>query len=1556
MALGKCINRKRLAKFILGIFVTPVALFLTFALILYLPPVQRIAVDKAAGELAGALGVDVTVGRARLAFPLDLALGQVQAVKTNGDTLADISSLRLRVRLFPLFSGRVVVDGAGLYRARLDTRDFISDFRLSGNVGLFEAKVDPLALADGVVKVTSAKLNDSKLSIALSDTAKEEEKKESMPWNISVECLKLRRSSVALSMPGDSLRVYADIESGDANDGDFNTGKELYKLGRLSIRTGKIVYAQRTHPHHKMLNAGNVPQVEWGKNGMWPGFSIKKPLADGVDVDKAAIEATRFSFDGKQQNLSVCVGCISAKLHDGIVVYGKIPELSISQGRTYSIKGLKLSTPYSRIDCDMTADSSAFSEQGKGMADARLKIKIGAEDVRQVARWLQLGPIANSWPMAALSGTMKVSGNARTLRIDRAFVNWGGIARISAKGIVNNLLSDANRRAFVKFDVKAENASRIQPLLPGIDSRLLSNISGMRMYGNAAMHGSEKYKASISAVMPGGGRLLAKGDIDMRDLVYDLSAQSVSFPIGKFIPGAGLGVLNARFTAKGRGLDPFKRNSHYKVEASVSNLVISGKPCGNANLKADLKEGNLMSDFSLGGGAFDMSGKLGASFGNDGVEARLTASMPSADLLKLGVAKDTLAVGAELAVTFNANSKFTAWASEGAVKNIRFLTPTRGIPAKDLTFGISTSPDTTFAHIGAGDLELRLASRGDLDQLSSISSRLSRLLDSQLKARTINLYALKRELPLLDLHLSAGKDNPLSKILKFKGIEFERAKIDLGSSPELGLNGTLAFSQMRSGGMLIDTVGLALEQDSSALVLKGLARNYNRKATAFEVVADGNIAPGGSFLRFAYYDKDKRKGFDLGLRASVVDSALRLSLLPEHPVIAYRSFTVNKANHITLHRGGAVDANVDLLADDGTALRIYGEPNDSVNDITLSAKDWNLSELSAVVPALPQLDGMFTGDIHLIDDHKEVSAAAMVNIDGFAFEGARLGNLGLETVYMPKGGGQHFANAILSVDGEEVMNLNGTYLSVGEKFEGMANLSNFPLELANGFMEGTDIALRGKTNGTLTFEGTASAPNVNGSLSFENSHIYSDVYGFDFTMDKEPVEFKNSKLQFDAFKLIPQSGANPMILNGTVIFASTENISLNLKMKANDFEFINSNKKAASLIYGKVYANYNGSLTGTLDNMFIRGQLEVLDRTDMTYVLRDSPLSVDSRLNDLVQFVSFTDTTTVVPEKEIPVGGFDLSLGISVSDAARFHCNLSEDGQNYIDLEGGGDLMFRITGQGDMRLTGRFTANSGEMKYSLPVIPLKTFNIVNGSYVDFTGDPMNPTLSIAAKERVKATVTENDQPRSVAFDVGVAITKPLNQMGLEFTIEAPEDLGVQNELTAMTAAQRGKTAVALLATGMYVTDNLMASGTGFKASNALNAFLQSEIQNIAGNALKTIDLSVGMESGTSSIGTETTDYSFQFAKRFWNNRISVIIGGKVSTGQDAQNSAESFIDNISVEYRLDRTASRYVKVFYDRSMQDPLEGQLTKTGAGIVLRRKTDRLGELFIFKKKKAQ
>ena len=147
----------------------------------------------------------------------------------------------------------------------------------------------------------------------------------------------------------------------------------------------------------------------------------------------------------------------------------------------------------------------------------------------------------------------------------------------------------------------------------------------------------------------------------------------------------------------------------------------------------------------------------------------------------------------------------------------------------------------------------------------------------------------------------------------------------------------------------------------------------------------------------------------------------------------------------------------------------------------------------------------------------------------------------------------------------------------------------------------------------------------------------------------------------------------------------------------------------------------------------------------------------------------------------------------------------------------------------------------------------------------------------------------------------------------------------------------------MLVTGMYLGGGGGSGKVNMNMGDALTSFLQSEINNIAGSALKSVDISFGMETyddnGDAGGGTRT-DYSFRFAKRFYNDRISIILGGRVSTGQDVN----------------DSSGSRYVKLFHDKNYESLLEGEITETGAGIVLRKKMMHLRELFNFKKTKVK
>ena len=1510
----------------LGITVaTPIALFLLLAILLYIPPVQNFAVHQVANYLSGNLGMDVRIDKVRLAFPLDLAVHHMTAVE-KGDTLLNADRLRLNVKLMPLFEGRADVDGFELYGLVIDTKSYISDTRIKGHAGKLTAAAHGVDWEKELVNLDHARLHDADIYVTLSDTAKKDTTESKAKWNIAVKKVDIERSKVHLQMPGDSMRIYANLGRAALRGGAFDTGRNYYAVKTLQLQDCDVNY--------------DIPYI--------------KPVA-GIDPNHIAVKRLTLMLDTLSYNNE---GVLRAGLR-GLTLHEKCGlDVTRLSGSVYMdttqlrLPALQLRTPASRIDADVAFDFKAFSAGKGGHCQAMVDASIGYDDIRTLAKGYVDKAYLRALPHKPLAIKGTVSGNIDHLRLPSLTLNMPGVLQASANGYTNYVTKDWRNGKF-DFNLRTKSLAAVRQLMPASLKQSINVPDGLSLRGKAAFNGS-RYDADIKAGI-GRGSLTAKAKLDVKRETYKVVATAHQLPIASIVRGVPVGPFSGSLRASGSGWDVMSPRTSLTADAKVNTLSYERYPLGGISVKANLRGGKAVAHFEADNPLLQGNGHIEALLGRHNYEVAVKASLPNLDLKKLGVTTDTLYFGTDIDIKATANKAFTAYALSGSIANNHFTTQRMSAMAKDILFDLATSRDTTTANISAGDLRLRLGAKGDIPHLGTHLARFANELQKEAKTYNIDQDRLKTYLPVMAFYLDAGRDNPLYNIARMKGYSFSSAYVNLNTDPHVGMTGDARMGALNVGALLLDTIDTHIFQDSTGVQMRGLVKNGKKNPNPLEVRMRSYVMRSGAGIELSYYDSEGERGVDVGLQAALVDGGMNIHLYPENPVLAYRNFKVNKDNYIFLGKDNSIRADVDLLADDGTGLKIYGEPKDSVNDLTVSVNQVNLGELSAVLPYMPKLSGMLSGDVHVTDDsqHKQLSAMASLTADNFKYEDMPLGNVGIDAVYLPKTGGEHQASAFISSNGKEVLACNGTYFDRnGGTFEGDAQLHDFPLQMLNGFMAGTDVALKGIAGGDLRVNGSLDKPVINGSLDLDSAHIYSDVYGFDLRTDERALDIKDSRIIFSDYRLF-STGKEPMVLNGTFDMSDFERMRMDFAMRAKNFELINTRKKAQSMLFGKVYANYVGTLKGTTDNLSLRGKLEVLDRTDVTYILKDSPLSVDDRLHDLVQFTNFKDSTqTAQPEKAVE-GGMDITMGISISDAAIFHCNLSDDGQSYVKLEGGGDMTLRMTQQGDMRMTGLFTTNSGEMKYQLPVIPLKTFQIVQGSYVQFTGDVMNPTLNIAAKERTKAVVTEDDKQRSVAFDVGVKITKPLNDMGLEFTIEAPEDLNIQNQLASMSAEQRGKAAVTMMATGMYMTDETMMSGSGFKANNALNAFLQSEIQNIAGSALKTIDINLGVESGTSQTGTSTTDYSFQFAKRFWGNRISVIIGGKVSTGADATNSAESFINNVSVEYRLDQGATRYVKAFYDRDTQDPLEGQLTKTGAGLVLRRKTDKLGELFIFRNK---
>ena len=1047
-------------------------------------------------------------------------------------------------------------------------------------------------------------------------------------------------------------------------------------------------------------------------------------------------------------------------------------------------------------------------------------------------------------------------------------------------------------------------------------------------------------------------RMYAQYDLSKDAYLADVVVNDLD--MHQFLPKDSLSDVALNLHADGEGLDFFAPQTRFNVQGSVGKVHYTNYRLSGYTLAATLENHNLDASLTARNQAMEVDAHLDGKLKPNDVAAHLQVQVPKLDWQSMKLSEAAVSSTHRLDISF-VSDLLKKYVIDASLTDTSIKAPKKSYRTKDLYAGFATSVDSTRAYMRAGDLDLAFDGKGYVETLLQQVDVLTTRMNEQWTSKTVVQDELKALLPSVCLKMKSGKDNPIYNLLDANGMRYNSLYMDFDTSPEEGINGEAYIYGMATDSLTLDSISLDLIHGDDGLdFLTKVVSTSKPKQEAFEVHLDGNIGNGKAQALLQFLNAKKEKGIYLGMNAALGRRGIRMHLFPEEPTLVYRPFKLNERNYIYLADRGRIYGNVRLMDEQGTGISFYTNREDTIADqeMTVELTRINLQQFKRVLPYLPQMDGWLGGSAHYVDSQGQMMLSADVRVDEFVYEGSPMGNWEMSGVYLPGENNEHHVDGFVMHNGQEITYLNGIYQANewgGETITGDLELSHFPLSVINPFIPDKMVEFTGDVDGTLSMNGTPAKPILNGGLKLDSVNLIMPDLSIALRFDDKQVMMNNSKMVFDKFNIYTK-GDTPFAINGSVDFSDMEKMMVDLRMKASDYELMNAPKNRKATTYGKIYVDVDATLNGPVDELRMRGNMNVLGKTDFTYVLKDSPLMVTDRLGDMVTFVNFNDTITVEEEKPaVALTGMDIAMTIHIDQAVQAHVDLTADGSNYMQVEGGGDLAFQYTPQGEMLLNGRYSLMSGELKYEIPIIPLKTFTIQSGSYLNWTGNMMNPEMNIKATERIRANVgSEGETSRMVGFDVGIALTERLENLGLAFTLEAPEDASVQEQLNAMSVEERGKLAITMLVTGMYMAEG--NSTGGFNMNNALNSFLQNQISNVVGQSM---DVSLGMESVDNAEGGKSTDYNFQFAKRFWNNRFRIVIGGTVSTGNAAQKD-ETFIDNVAIEYRLDDSGTRYVKLFHDKNYESVLEGEVIETGLGVVLRKKVTKLGELFIFKKKK--
>lgn len=1553
--------RRHWWKWLLSLTLAPIALVLLLGLALYIPSVQDWLVQSLERKTSESLGMQVHIGKLRVGFPLELSAEQVAIERSPRDTMLHLGRVGLSLMPIPLLERQAIVPHIALDELYYHDVDSLGT---STSVRLKTAELEHLRLDLKREDISASHLVADGLSVDyFSADTTSKPPSEALKWKIKLGKLSLSNSQASITMPRDSLYISTKLQSLSLHQISADLLPMHIELGRGELKAEELSYS-----------------VD-GKVSRSPYMDYQR-----IQVQSLNIALSKLISEGKR--LDIYLQQASARERCGLAVEMLSGVYQMNELRM-RLSDLRLKTQHSSLKGDIDIPWKMFERDTFAILELDAEAVLALQDIRSLAGSQlkeSLGMLSRDGASASLFDhaiQLKCAalGTLNDMDISSASLSWAKVLDLDLDGDLHYLLEDKRRRGQVS--IHAQLGDNAQSLLHLIDRNLTSSYrlpSGLKLKGKLDI--SRHYFDLQATIQERESRAKLKGQYNNISKQYKAQADLHQLDLRSYMPKGELGLLTATLNVSGQGFEPLSPHTHTQLMGRITTAEYQAMQLRDITLDGSLKRGvlNLMlNSFNPG---LNFSLLLDGLLSKREIQTSIVLDSEDLDFKALGLSSMDMSTKFRLQGELRSDLKDTHTLLAN-VENMHFKLDGDSITPEQVDLQLATNPLHSTAKLRSGDLALKL----DLQEAPSLFGKraeriaeLTQRIVSEVqnsKPMTLRLEQLVSELPALDLDIELGKNNALRPYLAQHRLAVERLEGQIRLRPSYGLEGHLTARDLRSDTLRLSCIDLALssqriarpslsgrvESDSMRMQVDfKLDKMRFRSQEGFSISSHLDASLQDALLSANMRNERGELQHALHLGANWSGNSYRIHIPSEYLMLSGQKLHVNTDNSLSLRKSDYfADADLKLEGERGGLLKLLAQHSEGKRqEATLSIVGIRLEDFRAF--GLPDLSGSLVGDINYLREGNigvQPTINGEVNIQHLNYEAKALGHFATAFFYEPRNDNSHYITAEVSYKGEQALAINGIYApkASDHKLKGTVQLINFPLELANPFSAPYSTYLSGSLSGSANIAGTPTKPTLLGSISPQQASVELREYATTLQLDSLPLTLEGDRINFDNYAIRSSvDPKNPIYLNGSIRTSGEQMLTTDLRLLTQETTILNQPKPKSDtqLLYGRLIASADIRLSGKLNALRVRGQLGISSGTNCSYILRESGLDATDKSVGLVKFTDFADTIFLSqPPLESNLGGIDLNLGIKIDPSVRFNVDLTADGKDYVRMQGGGSMQLRYLPYGEMTLRGRYEmGGGGSMQYTLPIVGSKLFGIDPSSYIAFDGDVRNPYVYLTATQKVRAS-TGDASGTKTNFLVSIKLRDKVEHINLSFDLSAPENLNLQNSLVAMTSEERGKQAIGLLATGAYLAGN--SGKNNFNLNDTFASLLESQINSMTGNLLSGTDLSIGMENdGTAQ--NQQTSYTYSFSRRFYNDRIRIVVGGKIQTGQTVSAREQSLIDNVAVEYQLDKAGERFLQVYHKRITDNVIEGEYSETGLGVLLRRKLKNLSDLFNFGKKKAK
>lgn len=1478
------------------------------------------------------------------------------------------------------------------------------DDRQQGNsikvkVGNLDISLGESKITQSIYKFSDIELNNTSIQISRSYNNSENEsdtsQRDLIPFDLDFQAIHLNNISVEYDQPdlNQSLSINLSDLMVESNRIDLN--HKLIDLETVSLEHSSISYwdgALDSTADASIKKSGNVitfPATDWiiklrqltFVDNILEYGNAKDSLSlfDPNHIEISSFHLLAKDIDVNRNSYKATLEQMSFKERAGFEVKSLKSEIEFSDSR-FIVEGFDFETANSKLELNVNATFDLT--EGKAIDYTRVKLDVNVKNSFLSANdALFFFPnLIDSLPVkvpihSVLYIDTRFHGLIADLLVDKLEAKLFDSTVISLSGRVTGLPDFSKSMMDIKLNRFITTRSNMMQVL--YDSMVPSSLQipdHILLTGN--FEGTIDASSVRAAMETEVGSIEVNGQYDFRDpATYDIKITSKNLNIGALLKQEQMDTLNMELKITGSGLtrqtlnimtkidvSKFKYNgytySDFKLDGLFNNSIFEGS--------ASLKDDNL--DFTLNAD-LNYSEKI--------PQYKATFTLKNADFRALKISERPLKARATLDVNL--------WVEDFGKVNGSIDVRKVAIYNGEVLYKIDSLLVVSIDQEQESSISIRSdIIAGDFKgtfSLADMPKTIKQHMNRYFSMQDSSIHAFE-EPQNFKFNLTLKNSDLFTELIFPQLKSFVPGKIEGEFDSEKNLlEMNIGLTKIKYASSSLDSLLIALKSDNNAFTY--MVRLKNLRYDTLHITAvqvQGKLANNHHEANLIILDSLNKEKYRFSATLNSLKNEFKFSLADDNILINYKKWQIPTSNFVsfenTLTRAGDFK-----LTNGNEQFEMVTSEVDSTLEFRFH--QFQLSNFTNLIEGVLPASGLLNGNFRISSSGKENFSSKLNINELFLFE-RKWGDAAIAMTHT-----SNMYSIDATVQGEALnLQANGQYENKEPQDELTLQLSLAPfnLELLEPFAFGQLTYVKGTGRGKMEVSSKDSDFSIRGEMLFADATFTSTYLKNSFLLKQERILFNNEGIVFDNFK-IADSNANEAIIRGSIKTEDYKNFALNLKASMKRFQLLNTKEGDNELFYGLVKADANAVITGNLNEPSVDLTLALNDDSNFTYIVPESQKSAQE-LKGVVRFVDRNATldpflANLVNEDTIRSSfkGLNLSANLELSDKAMLNIVLDPRTNDKLSVNGNANLVLGIDASGGMDLSGVYEITKGTYNFSFQNLAKREFNLVNGSTIEWTGDPLNATMDISATYKLDASPLDlvynqintsnqsevNSYNQRLPFIVFLEIRGRLLEPHITFKLDMPEEKrnafggAIYSKLQDINTRESdlNKQVFSLIILKRFISENPFESQSASSLSNtarqSVSRILSDQLNRLSEN-IKGVELTFDIKSYENFTGDEVqgeTKAQLGISKSLWDERLVVKFAGNLDLeGGNGKQQATDYIGDIALEYKL-TSDGRFRIVGFRNSNFDMIDGELTETGTGLIYIKDYNTLRELFKTNKK---